>query len=284
MVTFQGGLLGFAVDGGVVNTFQPGPQRLVQLGQGGNFGDFHLRHELKTYCFKYPLDFSFSFWTIGSGVNALDAQTGASCPKLGGSIDLSVVDIDGLGYASAQYSNLEHAFHAWEALVEEKFGVGHQAGMVIDKGKQVRAPFLARLAGIPGRAPGVSKWQPRTEPHIALPQAVGMLALKTLEDPPGRGQQAARLAAQTQMGRQGVRIERLIQLQAFILFQNIDNHGGCARRLLFAQSNCLLHHFRWESAWSMFVGAFLGAQRFKALLLVMLEIAAQCGNPDPVAG
>ena len=42
----QGGLLGFTVFVEMIDAFQPGPQRLVEVGQGRDMGDFDLGQEL----------------------------------------------------------------------------------------------------------------------------------------------------------------------------------------------------------------------------------------------
>ena len=182
LVAFQRGLVSFAVHVAMVDQFQPGPKGLVQLRQGGNFGNLHLGQELEADCFKKPLLFAFPFRRIGCGMDLLDAQGSTRHGKLGGLVDLAVVHVDGLGDAAAQDAHLQHPLHTWQSLIEEKFCIRHQAGMVIQEAEQVSADFLAGKVRV---------GQPRTKHHVPLPQTIGVVTLEALEDPPRLGQQTA---------------------------------------------------------------------------------------------
>ena len=108
-------------------------------------GRFDLGQELRPQGREKAFLFAFAFRRVGRRVDAPDAQRRAGGAELGGGIDLAVVHIERLGQAAAQDGELEDAFQAGQRLVEEEFGVGYQAAMVVDEAKQVRAALLARL-------------------------------------------------------------------------------------------------------------------------------------------
>ena len=242
LVALQRGLFGFRMFVAVVDQFQPGPERLVQFGQAGNLGGFHLRQELQTYSQKKSFLFSFSLRTIRSSMNSPDTQRSAGGSELIGRVDLAIVHIDGIRHPSAQDPNLEHPFHAWQGFVEKELGIRDQAAVVIQEAIQVGPAFLARRIWV--RQPGAHQ-------HVALPERVGVLPLEALVGAGLLGEQTAGLAAPAQLAGQGVRIERVLQFQIIFPLQDIHQRAGRAGRLLFPQGDGPLQNFRRESAWEI---------------------------------
>ena len=146
--------------------------------------------------------------------------------------------------------------------------------MVIQEAIQIGPAFLAR---------GIRVGQPGTHQHVALPERIGMIPLEALVGAGLLGEQTAGLAAPAQLAGEGVRIERVLQLQISLPLQDVHQRAGRAGRLLFPQGDGPFQNFGRESSWGAFIRARARTQGLEAALVVQLEIAPQTGNAHPGA-
>lgn len=105
-----------------------------------------------------------------------------------------------------------------------------------------------------------------------------MVALKPLGGGGLAAQELASFSSLAQMGGQGVRIDRLA-----LALEDLDQHRGRPVWLLLAQLNSTLEHRRLKGLRLTGIAAPFGPQRFKAVLLIGPQVAAQAGDRDPRA-
>ena len=86
----------------MIDHFQPGQQRLVELGERCHFGAGQFGQEIGLEELEEAFDFALAFGVVGRGQDALNTEGGADGVKLFGGVDLAAIDINGLGNAVAQ--------------------------------------------------------------------------------------------------------------------------------------------------------------------------------------
>jgi len=111
-----------------------------------------------------------AFGVVGSAGDTLDAEAGADGVELVGLVDAALVDVDGKGAAIAQDGALETVLHTGELLVPVELGVGDQARVIVEEGKEKDLALAVGVSGI-GEIGAVH--------GVALPQVAKVAALET---------------------------------------------------------------------------------------------------------
>jgi hypothetical protein len=160
------------VDRFVVDQFDPGLERGVEVLEGREFRRLDLGQELGAHRAEEALDLAAGVGGIRGRVDLADAEGGAGGGELSRDVDLAVVDVERLGEAAAQDRHLEDPFEPGQVLFEEELAVGDQPGVVVDEGEERRPTVLARALGV---------GQVGADEHVALPEGVGRVSLESTE-------------------------------------------------------------------------------------------------------